>query len=114
MPRLKGDSRTDAETGGPASGAALIATFYGPRNEVSTRLLHERLYRSLVPSSEITDVPNDWQDPSGEAFLRCFNPPAVHDTMVIQLAINASGAATDAWKRARQQLGNLLGISNLP
>src|SRR5215207_2249746 len=114
MPRLGGDPSTDAETGGTTSGAALIATFYGPRHEASTRLLHKRLYEALAPSSDIADVPSDWQDPSGEAFLQGFEPPAAHDTMVIQLALNASGTAAVAWKRARQRLQKLLGVPNVP
>jgi hypothetical protein len=114
MPRRRGDPSNDTETGGTTSGAALIATFYGPRNEASTRLLHKQLYNALAPSSDIADVPSYWQDPSGEAFLRGFEPLAAHDTMVIQLALNASGTAAVAWKRARQRLQKLLGIPNVP
>jgi hypothetical protein len=91
-----------------ASGAALIATFYGPRAEPSIHLLHERFFRSLSGVSTDEPVPERWSDPSGKVILRRFDPAAAYDTAVSQMAINATGAVTSAWESARQQLEELL------
>jgi hypothetical protein len=95
-----------------ASEAALITTFYGPRDEEPTRLLHRHLYRSLARMSEAATIPDHWKDPSGTVFLDRFEPPgrAAHDATVVQLALNArrEAGAAEAWEEVRQQLERIL------
>ncbi len=93
-----------------ASEAALIATFYGPRDEEQSHRLHGRLYRSLARSPEATAIPDHWVDPSSEVFLDRFDPlgRTYHDTTVIQLALNAPGGAAKAWEIMRRRLEDIL------
>jgi hypothetical protein len=106
------DSATNVPEGGVAGEAALIATFYS-RRDLAPRV-HEELYRSASGAAEDSGaIPDDWTDPSGEVFLRRFDPPATHDTMVVQLALNAPGDAASAWEVARGRLKNLLDGDNL-
>lgn len=88
----------DATPGGAvADEAALIATFYGRRDKMS----------------EAT-IPDVWHDPENNKFLYRFDPPAAHDTTIIQLALNIAGSADTAWETARQRLESLLDTTNLP
>lgn len=97
-------------TDGAASEAALIATFYGPRDEEQTHRLHGRLYRSFAQAPEASAIPDHWVDPSEEVFLDRFAPPGrtYHDTTIIQLALNAPGGAAKAWEIMRRRLEDVL------
>ena len=89
------DSATNGPEGGVAGEAALIATFYGRRD--LTPRIHEALYRAASGAKEDNDaIPDNWTGPSGEVLLQRFDPPAAHDTMVVQLALNAPGDAASA------------------
>lgn len=67
------------------SNAALIATFYGPRGGM------QEMVRRLAGMN-----------------IQVFDPPAAHDTTIVQVALNAAGAADQAWIAMRQQLENVL------
>ena len=93
-----------------ASESTLIATFYSRRDAKQTRALHAHLFRALAHVSQATAVPTDWQDSGGNTFLHSFNPsaPSAHDTTVIQLALNESGVAIDAWRTLRHRLEHIV------
>jgi hypothetical protein len=95
--------------------AALIATFYGLRGGAPVRLLHERLYRYLSPEPDAANIPDRWENPVEGTFGRRFDPPGptAHDTTAVQLALNADGAAAEAWKTMRQRLADALEAEQL-
>lgn len=106
------DSVTKIPAGAVAGEAVLIVTFYGHSERMPE--VHKGLYRSLSRTPEQDVVPDDWTDPAGKVFLRRFDVPAAHDTMVVQLALNAPGEANEAWEAARRRLENLLDERRTP
>lgn len=99
-------------SGDIASAATLIATFYGQR-AATVQALHERLDRAFARVPETSAAPDKWRDSTGETFLRAFDPPAAHDTTVIQLALNAPGSAATAWTATRERLQAILDAAAL-
>jgi hypothetical protein len=85
--------------------ASLMVTFYCSRDAEKTGSLYKELYRSLAQGHETTS-------PDGDTFLRRFDPPATHDTTVIQLALNSGGDTANAWDKMRRRLENVLSIPN--
>jgi len=86
-----------------AKEAALIANFYGKRDQLQSLVEH------LVQSFELT--PQDRYGYANEAtmtLLRYFDPPAAHDTTIIQLALNTSGAARTDLEAMRERLEAVL------
>jgi hypothetical protein len=89
-----------------AGNAALIVTFYGPRQTASEERLESvamHLVTRLVLQTAST--PDQWQDltPDHETFLHRFDPAAA-DTTVLQLALNEPGNASVAWDVLRCKL----------
>ena len=88
-----------------AQEAALIANFYGKRGQLQT--LIDCLVHSLALAPQGHD---NYANEATGALLRYFEPPAAsgHDTTIIQMALNASGAAEAAWQAMREQLETIL------
>ena len=105
---------TNVTADGAASGPALIATFYGPREaeepheEAPARVLHRELYRSLAAAPEATDVPKEWCHPKDGTILSRLEPAAAPDATAVRLALNAPGDAARTWKEMRKELEGLL------
>jgi hypothetical protein len=88
--------------------AALIATFYGPRQSehaarlqtVVQGLCAALALESAAPGGDL------WQnlEPDRETLMQRFDPPAAHDATVVQLALNEPGDAATAWLALRQRL----------
>lgn len=93
----------------PALGsAALIATFYGPRQSTAAPRLQPLVAAlaaglDLVPAAPEGDL---WQNPAAEreAWLQRFDPPAARDTTAVQLALNEPGDVLVAWLALRRRL----------
>lgn len=102
----RSDNRvTPKDAPNPPSEPALIATFYGHRGRLQP--LHARIHEALV-GTPVTEPPADWQDPNGGAFLRRFDPPAAHDSTVLQIALNRPGSIPDAWSTMRERLAGII------
>ena len=82
---------------------ALIATFYGPHSRMQSlvELLTDALMLTLQPTGY-------WYKSDPETILNSFEPPATDDTIVIQLALNASREEGKGWTTLRQQLESIL------
>jgi hypothetical protein len=92
--------------------AALLATFYGPCQAGGAARLQPLLQElctglALEPAGPEAEL---WQnlEPGREALLQRFDPPAAHDTTVLQLALNEPGEAVAAWLSLRRRLEPLL------
>jgi hypothetical protein len=93
-------------SGAPAaSGAALIANFYGKGKPGP---LTDELIRSFALTSL---TPSRYADQEGKTLLRSFDPPtdSAHGITVTQLALNADGPVEAAWREMRQRLEAALG-----
>ena len=88
-----------------------MATFYCPRGKENTDSLYKQLHRLLAQGDEYAS-PDFCQSSDEDTFLRRFDPPAAHDTTIIQLALNRGGDTTSAWHNMRERLENLLGTPN--
>lgn len=82
--------------------AGIIATFYGPRDEIQP-LTHELGVTLGLVIQAFPDV-QYLSDPDQGKFLRYFDPPAAHDTRVVLLALSEEGQAHQAWERLYQKL----------
>lgn len=87
-----------------ANDAALIATFFYPRDESQPLVAHVKDELQLS-----TQAANKWHHPATKARMWRFNPVerTGHDTTVVQLALNAhnkSDPAAIAWGKLRDQL----------
>ena len=102
---------TTTSDGTVADEASLMATFYCPRHEEETSLLYKELHHSLARGHETANT-DFWQSPTEDTFLRRFDPPAAHDTTVIQLALNSRGDTASAWDDMRGRLENILTSPN--
>lgn len=101
-------SSTASRTAHITRDAALIATFYVPR-ETETPLVRP-LVELLVNGLELEQCnPGDrylgsWRNLATQVFLNTFIPPAAHDTTVIQLVQNTQEPATTAWATMSKRL----------
>lgn len=88
-----------------AKEAALIANFYGKRGQLQS--LTNCLVQSLALVSQGHD---NYANKTTGTLLRHVDPPATstHDTTIIQLALNAPGAAEAVWEALRKQLEAIL------
>jgi hypothetical protein len=88
-----------------AKEAALIANFYGERNQLQTLITHLINSLALIPQGL-----DSYANAATAALLRHFDPPtaSAHDTTIIQMALNSPGAVDVAWKRMREQLEAIL------
>ncbi|CAA9351653.1 MAG: hypothetical protein AVDCRST_MAG93-7146, partial [uncultured Chloroflexia bacterium] len=102
-------------SGTAADEAALIATFYGGRDQAPIQMVHERLYQSLAAAPNSGPADDKWENPADGTFGRRFDPPgrAAHDTTVVQVALNAPAAAAEAWRGMRHRLENVLEAKDL-
>src|SRR5215210_2271052 len=111
MSRGNRGSTFEATTGGKASEAGLTATFhFHVDREKLAQALQVHLCESLglVP---VLEGRRTWSDPAQkEAILQSFDPAhdnTAHDTVSLQLGLNAPSRATgaaDAWEALRQEL----------
>lgn len=80
--------------------AALIAMFYGKRAALDSLRLR------LVAGLSLRYEPgfSVWVNHQTSTTLRQYEPPAAHDTTILQLALNRPGPAGTAWPALREQL----------
>jgi hypothetical protein len=102
-------SKIEGMSDGTTGKATLIATFYCNRDKEGVEQIHRRLYQALASSPQTT-IPDDWQDPATATLLRRFNPPAAHDTAIVQLALNASGTTAGGWESMCRHLEDALEV----
>ena len=103
-----------------ATGAALIATFYGSRKagrlQPLVTLLCKKL--SLEPLKQdvggvLQEVADNWVNEGGPSLLARFDPTAASDTTVVQLALNQGGEVAQAWADLGQKLSLALDEESL-